>query len=1040
MPVHSGSTSKLLKKVTSMVHQSAVDQGIVTEEQLETYQNLMSTAKKYYNTQLIKKNTLFPTHNSDKYDDTLEECFNELLKKQAGLSPEDKVAMSRLAAIDSVVISPIEHYIKLNDAPSPKEQFEQMLGGHLDGATNKRTAIEKLTAAREKMLISWTLTRHPTIYHTKEAMETEQALYLLLKTHGDELSGNITGQKRINGAEDSLHDLVEETLIAAKKRIDRDDTIGITPVNKISVQQEQEIEELNLSRIRREVRDVFKQWNGAVDAQIEKEADAGLKEEMQKLKVDKETIEKAVGKTIVVLRTWGKSGDADGRPYATSVHLYSGIKDGLEKDGKTYTAASIGLRQNASVHRDFLSALFQRLYFNSLHGGAGVGSEFQESCDDFIDAFSEKDPDGLPGWENPRNSIFQQLTPEARTEFVKRVIKEGHQLIPDTVAKEAIFFNEKYHDLLKDFLEEHKDILKDNNVSENPSFADLRKITPPHEKGVTPENLFQKLQRRVKDEISMELEFDDGKRNVGFLLNEDGSYQLEHGPSHAFLADRFKLVKGDDGEWVRRNLDSEERHVLMDVAKRLSIANWAIEEYGADAINRHQIANFAEASDFYTALLLFKETGLVDIDITGNGPKVTNAKIGIMPLIETLDDMKKAPEMFKELLKDPLVLSYYEKRGIAEFMMGFSDGAKSAGNFASQWEIHQTMRALREVFQEHDIETRFFEGRGRGSDRGGMLDVGNSRNTVPPEVRQTGINDATIQADLPMAMGVYEEYGEQFITNAMIDTMNAQLEAAEGMSKEEQDRREAYEKVFERISELSSECFLETVKGKDGDIPETGQFLDGMPKSGNISSRPGSRGGSKAYDDRRAIGIEYAFNMAGMPAHHVGFKKAIQTLIDEEIELPDAHGNMVKGEEAIKALYHNHEFFKTFVDVSYVAMQHSYDPIKARNYGREIGVPDFVESVLAELEGLDKTFKSIAGEALPIVTPSMKGPQQVLADSILVSAAAEIKGTIPSHNRDPEASETLGNGVFVTSTGVSGRSGVPRGRHEELGQAQGVSM
>ena len=85
----------------------------------------------------------------------------------------------------------------------------------------------------------------------------------------------------------------------------------------------------------------------------------------------------------------------------------------------------------------------------------------------------------------------------------------------------------------------------------------------------------------------------------------------------------------------------------------------------------------------------------------------------IVPLFETIDDLRAAPAIMRELLAVPLVRrSTNWQGGVQEVMIGYSDSNKDGGFFASNWELAKAQVKLTKVSDETGVKIAFFHGRG----------------------------------------------------------------------------------------------------------------------------------------------------------------------------------------------------------------------------------------------------------------------------------------------------------------------------------------
>ena len=92
----------------------------------------------------------------------------------------------------------------------------------------------------------------------------------------------------------------------------------------------------------------------------------------------------------------------------------------------------------------------------------------------------------------------------------------------------------------------------------------------------------------------------------------------------------------------------------------------------------------------------------------------------MVPLFETIDDLRRAPEVMATYFDAPLVKSLIAAQGnLQEVMIGYSDSNKDGGYLTSTWELYKAELVLIDVFRRHGIGLRLFHGRGGSVGRGG---------------------------------------------------------------------------------------------------------------------------------------------------------------------------------------------------------------------------------------------------------------------------------------------------------------------------------
>ena len=141
------------------------------------------------------------------------------------------------------------------------------------------------------------------------------------------------------------------------------------------------------------------------------------------------------------------------------------------------------------------------------------------------------------------------------------------------------------------------------------------------------------------------------------------------------------------------------------------------QEFGGRICRTYVISMSHTVSDLLEVLLLAKEAGLVD-------PQAPRSDLLVVPLFETVEDLKAAPAVMERLFSEPfyrqLITSLSPSgRPLQELMLGYSDSNKDSGFLSSNWEIHQAQIALQQLATRHDVSLRIFHGRGGSVGRGG---------------------------------------------------------------------------------------------------------------------------------------------------------------------------------------------------------------------------------------------------------------------------------------------------------------------------------
>ena len=132
---------------------------------------------------------------------------------------------------------------------------------------------------------------------------------------------------------------------------------------------------------------------------------------------------------------------------------------------------------------------------------------------------------------------------------------------------------------------------------------------------------------------------------------------------------------------------------------------------GEDVIKQHIISHTESISDMFELAVMLKEVGLVDTE---------KARVQIVPLFETIEDLDNSREIMKQYLDYDIVKKWIAaNKGYQEIMLGYSDSNKDGGYLSSGWTLYKAQNELTEIGLDKGVKITFFHGRGGTVGRGG---------------------------------------------------------------------------------------------------------------------------------------------------------------------------------------------------------------------------------------------------------------------------------------------------------------------------------
>jgi phosphoenolpyruvate carboxylase len=330
----------------------------------------------------------------------------------------------------------------------------------------------------------------------------------------------------------------------------------------------------------------------------------------------------------------------------------------------------------------------------------------------------------------------------------------------------------------------------------------------------------------------------------------------------------YPLAPGDGPEpgtaawsrWVNEELDkplgflpqfrgiSEEARELLDL---LNLIRETIDGPDPEAIGTFILSMTQHASDVLGLYLLAKFCGLF-ADETAR----ELCRIRVVPLFETIDDLRAAPEIMTELLANPLVrASVAANGGRQEVMLGYSDSNKDGGFFCASFELFEAQRRLIRIGREAGVAISFFHGRGGSVSRGGAPTgraiAAQPAGTISGHMRVT--EQGEVVSSKFANRGTAQNNLEILAASVFIHTLKSIDEPELRVNPEHQSAVEWIAQAsFRNYRKLAEDPALITYFHQASPVDELANL--------KLGSRPARRFGAKGISDLRAIPWVFAWS------------------------------------------------------------------------------------------------------------------------------------------------------------------------------------
>ena len=384
------------------------------------------------------------------------------------------------------------------------------------------------------------------------------------------------------------------------------------------------------------------------------------------------------------------------------------------------------------------------------------------------------------------------------------------------------------------------------------------------------------------------------------------------------------------------------------------------QEFGIEICQTYIISMTNFVSDVLEVMLLAQEAGLYD-------PSTGRSAVRIVPLFETVEDLKRAPAVMTELFELPLYraalaggyeqfcsetskdieLPLLQPINLQEIMLGYSDSNKDSGFLSSNWEIHKAQKALQEVASKFGISLRIFHGRGGSVGRGGgpayAAILAQPTDTIKGRIKITEQGEVLASKySLPeLAL-----YNLETITTAVIQS---------SLLGSGFDRVKPWQEIMEELATRSRTVYRALIY----ENPDFVDFFHAVTPIDVISQlqigsrpskRPGKASGDKKKKDMsglRAIPWVFSWTQSRflLPAWY-GVGSGIQEFLDQE---PDKNLNL------LRYFYFKWPFFRMVISKVEMTLA-KVDLQIAEHYVRELSEPEDLERFQKLLEQITQEY------------------------------------------------------------------------------------
>ncbi len=322
---------------------------------------------------------------------------------------------------------------------------------------------------------------------------------------------------------------------------------------------------------------------------------------------------------------------------------------------------------------------------------------------------------------------------------------------------------------------------------------------------------------------------------------------------------------------------------------------------GERGANRYIISNNQTALNVMETFAMFNLCGFKN-----------NITVDIIPLFETIDDLKNASSVMEQLYTNKAYIKHLKHRKNKQtIMFGYSDGTKDGGYLMANWSIFKAKEGLTEISRKHGITVIFFDGRGGPPARGGGKThkfYASLGPTIEDEEIQLTVQGQTISSNfgtIDSSQYNIEQLLSAGISNELISNANNIMTKSD----------------TEIMNDLASTGYKAYVDFKNH--PMFLPYLQRMSTlkyyaKTNIGSRPSKRSKSKEFNFSDLRAIPFVGSWSQLKQNVPGFFG-----VGTALKKYEDNGEFDK----LKQFYQNSGFFKTLIKNSMMSLSKSFFPL-----------------------------------------------------------------------------------------------------------------